>query len=124
MKLGIDFNEGDELWCCDLLFAGYGKSKVRKRIVPTKCKILRSKTCPTDCVVVDITSGNILNVGSFNGRISIEDKCDYFLFHTEDECRQYWSSRVLNKLDELNYIHQENLKYLNKYLEKGKSKGN
>ena len=56
MKLGIDFNEGDELWYCYIRFASGRLTKVRKRTFPTKCRVIQGDGQLGYCIV-DINSG-------------------------------------------------------------------
>lgn len=119
MKLGIDFKEGDELWYCYIQFARGRLTKAVKRTFPTKCRIVRRVGYPGCYYVEDINSGLKL--------LNINEGFDYsnYLYLTEEDCRQHWRSVVLNKIDQIVSIHQEDLKYLNKFLElKNKSKGN
>lgn len=118
MRLGIDFKEGDELWHCYIQFASGRLTKVRKRVFPTKCRVVQGNG-QLGYYIVDIKSGLKL--------FTISEGFDYsnYLYLTEEDCIQHWRSVVLNKIDQIVSIHQEDLKYLNKFLElEKKSKGN
>lgn len=112
MKLGVDFNIGDTLWYCYVLFSS---SSVRVTV--------RDFPCRVKVVLSDDSLFNYL-ANEKDGKMMkrLDYNIDYAncLFKTEEEANQYWRSRFLNKMDQVRSKYEKDIKYLENYMKRKK----
>lgn len=115
MIFGVDFNDGDILWFCEISFSK--KNKVYSRTFPMPVIVREIKHGYGTSILVDESYFKVESIkGNYIESLRKNMNWGDRLFKTEEDCREYWRSRFLDKIDECKSYYEKQLEYLTKYM--------